>query len=85
VLGASFDDVAANARFAAKEAFPFPLLCDTTRTIGLAYGAAQAADQPMAKRISILIGKDGKVEKVYPKVSVGTHAADVLRDAEALG
>jgi len=40
ILGASFDNVEDNRKFAEKFKFPFPLLCDTDRKIGLAYGAA---------------------------------------------
>ena len=34
-------------------------------------------------RESIIIGKDGKVEKVYTTVSAKTHAADILKDLDA--
>ena len=83
VLGASFDSIEANRRFAEKEGFPFPLLSDPTREIGIAYGAASAPDQKSAKRVSVLIGPDGKVEKFYPKVSPAAHPAEVLADVAA--
>ena len=38
VLGASFDSVEKNAKFAQKFEFNFPLLCDVDRKIGVAYG-----------------------------------------------
>jgi peroxiredoxin len=28
----------------------------------------------------VIIGKDGKVEKIYDQVSAATHAKEVLRD-----
>jgi len=80
ILGASFDDVAANAAFAKKFDFNFPLLCDTDRRIGMAYGAADDATSQYAKRISYLIGPDGKIKKAYPKVNAAAHPEEVLKD-----
>ena len=66
VLGASFDTMEKNAKFAQKFEFDFPLLCDVDRKIGMAYGAADDPKAGSAKRISYLIGKDGKIRKAYP-------------------
>jgi thioredoxin-dependent peroxiredoxin len=80
ILGASFDTVPANAAFAKKFDFNFPLLCDIERKIGLAYGAADVASAPTARRISYLIGPDGKIRKAYPKVNAAAHPEEVLKD-----
>ena len=80
ILGASFDSQEKNAKFAQKFGFEFPLLCDTDRKLGLAYGAADDASAGSAKRISYLIGKDGKVRKAYPKVNAAAHPEEVLKD-----
>ena len=69
ILGASFDTVADQAAFAQKFGFNFPLLADTERKLGLAYGATDDPKAGYAKRISYLIGPDGKVRKAYPKVN----------------
>jgi len=76
----SFDDQEANAKFAKKFDFNFPLLCDTSREIGLAYGAADSKDAKSAKRISYLIGPDGKVKKAFPKVNAAAHPEEVLSE-----
>jgi thioredoxin-dependent peroxiredoxin len=81
VLGISFDDVAANAAFAAKFNFPFPLLCDTERKVGLAYGACSDATAGYPNRISYLIDEQGKIKVAYPKVNPGEHPNQVLADA----
>ena len=78
VLGVSVDDAVANARFRADHQLPFPLLCDTDRAVSLAYGAAAAADAPMARRIAVLVGPDGKVEKFWPRVEPRGFAAEVV-------
>ena len=78
VLGVSFDEVADNCTFAEKFQFNFPLLCDTGRAIGVAYGAAEDATARTARRISYLIGKDGKIRKAWEKVDASSHPAQVL-------
>jgi peroxiredoxin Q/BCP len=76
----SFDSVAENSTFAQKYNFPFLLLCDTDRTIGLAYGACDNAKAGFAKRISYLIDEQGNIQKAYESVSPRTHPAEVLAD-----
>jgi peroxiredoxin Q/BCP len=80
VLGASFDSVEKNAAFAEKFGFTFPLLSDTDRKLGLAYGAADDPRATTARRISYLIGPDGKIKKAYPKVNAAAHPEEVLKD-----
>ena len=79
ILGVSFDTVEDNAAFAAKFGFPFPLLCDTKREIGLAYGACTAPDDEYAKRISYIIGPDGRIAHAFPKVDPKKHPEEALR------
>lgn len=78
ILGISFDTVEENAAFARKFQFPFPLLCDTDRKIGLAYGACESPQDVYAKRISYVIGEDGKILLAYPKVDAARHPQEVL-------
>lgn len=80
VLGVSFDTVEENKAFAEKFDFPFPLLCDTTRAVGLAYGACKDTDAQYANRISYLIGPDQKILKTYATVDPAKHAEEVLAD-----
>jgi peroxiredoxin Q/BCP len=84
VLGASFDTEEENRAFAEKFGFPFVLLCDTSRALGLAYGAADAADAGYARRISFLIDPSGTIVRAYEKVNPQTHVAQVLEDLSAL-
>ena len=80
VLGCSFDKPDKNAAFAKKYSFNFPLLSDELRVLGLAFGAADDAGAPVAKRVSVLIDEKGKVAKLYTKVSPATHPDEVLAD-----
>lgn len=68
ILGISFDTVDANRKFAQKYNFPYRLLCDTDKQVGLAYGAADDASAQYPSRIAYLIGADGRVEKSFGKV-----------------
>ena len=78
ILGVSFDGPEANRKFAEKYRFPFQLLCDVDRKVGVAYGAADDPSARTARRISVLIDPTGKVHKVWPKVDVKAHPNDVL-------
>ena len=80
VLGVSFDEPESNKQFVAAEALPFRLLSDTNRTLAVAVGAADSADAKTARRISYLVGEDGKIVKVYDNVDPNVHAAQVLAD-----
>jgi len=79
VVGVSFDTPAENAAFAKKFGFNFPLICDLDRKVGLAYGAADAATSPNAKRVGVIIGPDGKVKAWYPKVSAQGFPTEALQ------
>ena len=78
MLGISFDTQAENKAFAEKFGYPFPLLCDTRRELGMAYGACDSAKDEYAKRITYVIGPDGKITHSYPKVSAGVHPGELL-------
>ena len=63
VFGVSFDPAQDNRAFAEKFDFPFLLLCDTERKLGLAFGACDSKDDGYARRLTFLIGPDGRVEQ----------------------
>jgi thioredoxin-dependent peroxiredoxin len=80
LLGASFDTAEENAAFAQKLSLDFPLLCDTTRAVALAYGACQDPKARYPERISVLIDEHGRVMRIYDHVDPRDHAARVLAD-----
>ncbi|MEW5876848.1 MAG: peroxiredoxin [Acidobacteriota bacterium] len=84
ILGVSFDTPADNARFAAEQRFPFRLLSDSSRQLAVQVGAADSPEASYPKRVSFLVGGDGRVLKVYPKVDPATHAQEVLKDLQSL-
>ena len=78
MLGISFDDVEKNGKFHEKYRFSFPLLCDTTREIGMAYGAADAKDTGSAKRVGYIIGPDGTILHSPGKVRASQFPEEAL-------
>ncbi|MFN0206475.1 MAG: peroxiredoxin [Planctomycetota bacterium] len=78
VLGVSFDDATENSKFVTDQKFNFALLCDTTKEMGLAYGAWSEGKPAYPARISYIIGKDGKIENIYLKVNVTKHAGEIV-------
>lgn len=80
VIGVSFDSVDDNRHFAEKFNFPFPLLCDTSRAIGLAYGAADSPTDGFARRIAYVIDEEGKIAQAHAKVDASAYPAWQLRN-----
>ena len=80
ILGASFDTPEENRAFKEKFDFPFDLLCDMDRKIGLAYGAAESTEAGYAARVSFLIDPEGRIARTYGKVVPADHPAEVLND-----
>ncbi|GMU62478.1 MAG: peroxiredoxin [Myxococcaceae bacterium] len=83
VLGVSPDDEARHTKFREKYELPFDLLADVGHEVAQKYGAWGQKSLYGRKfmgiiRSTFLIGADGKVKKVWPKVKVDGHAEDVL-------
>jgi peroxiredoxin len=45
----------------------------------MAYGACDSKDAQYAKRVSYVIGPDGYILAVYPKVDAARHPEEVLK------
>lgn len=81
VLGVSFDNAESHEQFISKFNLNFPLLVDTDGKIADTYGA-RIPNKKMDKRISFLIGKDGKVAHVTDSPSADVHLKE-MKDAVA--
>lgn len=82
VLGVSGDDAESHRQFAQEHALLFSLVADPELVWATAFGVGSLGG--MTQRVSFLIGRDGKVAKVYEGVDPGVHGDDVLRDAATL-
>lgn len=57
---------------------------DLDKAASIAFGAADS-ESARPKRVSVLIGPDGKVAKAYAKVTPADHPDEVLADLNSLG
>ena len=83
VLGVSKDSIASHCKFRDKHDLNFPLLSDPDGEVLEKYGAWGEKVMYGKKmmgiiRTTVVIGPDGKVKKVFPKVKVDGHAEAVL-------
>lgn len=83
IVGVSKDSVASHVKFKARYSLPFALLSDPTGGMIEAYGVWQEKNMYGKKsmgivRTTVVIGPDGAVVKVFPKVKVAGHAEGVL-------
>ncbi len=83
VIGVSFDSAASHQKFIAKYNLNFPLLADTDGKIADAYGVRMAG-RDMARRVSFLIGLDGKIVHVTDTPSADTHLSEMKEAAAKL-
>ena len=83
MVGISKDTPDAQKKFKEKYALPFPLLADPEARVLQAWGVWKektlyGKKSMGTERTTVVVGADGKVEAVFPKVKVEGHVADVL-------
>ena len=83
VIGISRDSIASHVKFAEKYNLPFTLLSDPELEAIKSYGVWQ--EKKMygktsfgVVRTTFIIDKDGRIEKIMPKVKPDTNAAEIL-------
>ena len=89
MLGVSKDSAKSHDKFIAKQELNFPLLMDEDISLHESYGTWREKSMYGKKfmgieRTTVLIGGDGKVVQVWPKVKVPGHAEEVLEAVKAL-
>ncbi len=89
VIGISRDPIAALDTFAAKYRLTFPLAADVAGEVTQAYGvwvekSMYGRTYMGVERSTYLIGADGRIERVWPKVKVPGHADEVIAAAKAI-
>jgi peroxiredoxin Q/BCP len=89
VLGCSADSVALLAKFKTNQKLNFPLLSDPNFTAIEAYNARRMKSF-LGKsflgivRSTVLVGPDGKVEKIWPTAKSKGHAAEIVEALKTL-
>jgi len=89
ILGVSADAVAAQDKFKKKHDLKIALLSDETHKMLEAYGvwgkkSMYGRTFMGITRTTFLIGADGRIAHIWPKVRVDGHAAEALAAAKAL-
>ena len=89
VLGVSKDSIASHCKFRDKYGIAYPLLSDADGKVLEAYGAWGEKSMYGKKmmgiiRSTVVIDRDGKVVKHFPKVSVKGHADAVVEVVRGL-
>jgi peroxiredoxin Q/BCP len=89
ILGCSADSVEAQAKFKAKQKLNFALLSDPDFTAIEAYDARRMKSF-LGKsflgivRSTVLVGPDGKIEKIWTTAKSKGHAAEILETLKTL-
>lgn len=83
VLGISPDGVESHSKFIAKYKLPFLLLSDKDQAVCKAYGVwvkknMYGKESMGVVRTTFIIGKEGKIEKIYPKVKPDQHSEEIV-------
>ncbi len=81
VVGVSFDSAESHQKFIAKHSLNFTLLADTDGKIADTYGVRMAG-RNIARRVSFLIGLDGKIAHVTDNPGADVHLNE-MKDAIA--
>jgi peroxiredoxin Q/BCP len=83
VIGVSFDSSASHQKFIADQSLNFPLMADTDGAIADAYGVRMTGKN-MARRVSFLIGKDGKIIHITDNPKADVHLAEMKEAIDKL-
>jgi peroxiredoxin Q/BCP len=83
IIGVSIDSMERHQKFIEKYNLPFTLITDTDKKVVQKYGVWQEKKLYGKTfmgivRTTFIIDKNGTIQKIFPKVKVKTHIADVL-------
>jgi thioredoxin-dependent peroxiredoxin len=78
VVGVSFDGKDSHKEFAFRYNLSFPLLADADGQIANAYGARMSGDAKLDRRISFLIGLDGKILHITDSPNPAVHLREMM-------
>jgi peroxiredoxin Q/BCP len=76
VVGVSTDDQASHQAFATKYELPFFLVPDESHAVAKAFGVS--IKNGKAARVSFVLDANGRITKVFPKVTPTGHGAELL-------
>src|ERR1043166_2530363 len=83
VVGVSFDSPESHQKFIEKFNLNFPLIADTDGKIADVYGVRMPG-KDMAKRVSFLIGRDGKIVHITNTMNAEAHLTEMKEAVQKL-
>ncbi|HXJ18815.1 MAG TPA: peroxiredoxin [Polyangia bacterium] len=79
IFAVSRDSETSHKGFREKYKLPFPMVADTDGSLQKAYGVpTMLPGTSLASRVTFLVGPDGKIARVWPKVDPVVNAREVL-------
>jgi peroxiredoxin Q/BCP len=89
LIGASADAVEKQAKFRDKHRLNMPLLADTEKDVAARYGVYKEKSLygkigMGIERTTFIIGKDGVIKRIFPKVKVDGHIQEVLQSLDEI-
>ena len=89
IIGMSPDPVKSHDKFCGKYGLAFPLASDEEKDVLGAYGvwvekSMYGRKYMGVERTTVLIDREGRIARIWPKVKVPGHAEEVLAAARAL-
>jgi thioredoxin-dependent peroxiredoxin len=85
VVGVSFDNAESHQKFVFKYNLNFPLLTDTSGDIADAYGVRMGSDKHMARRVSFLIGLNGRIVHITDSPDPAVHLREMEEAITQMG
>ena len=89
-MGVSPDGLESHRKFKAKHSLPFPLLVDEEHRLADEFGIWKEKSMYGVKylgveRTTVIIGRDGRVARIFPEVKIPGHVEEVESSVRALG
>lgn len=90
MLGVSPDSLDSHRKFKKKHGLPYNLLVDEGHHLAEAYGIWKEKSLYGLKylgveRTTVIIGRDGRIARIFPKVKIPGHVQEVEMALRALG
>ena len=89
VFGVSPDSAKSHRKFRTKNALPYRLLVDEGHRLADAYGIWQlkttfGVSHMGVVRTTIVIDREGRIARIFPKVQIDGHVEEVAKTVSAL-
>ncbi len=85
IIGINTNNAQSHSHFIDKHQLPFPLLSDESGAISRDYGTLfKLGPVKFCKRHSFIINPEGKIAKIYRKVTPSQHSQQIIADLKVL-